>query len=51
MYFDEPQDTAPVLPPLDTRLVLSVNGLLVLIFGVFPQPVALLCDLAIQLSL
>lgn len=51
MYFDEPQDTAPVLPPLDTRLLLSVNGLLVLIFGVFPQPVALLCELAIQWSL
>jgi NADH-quinone oxidoreductase subunit N len=51
MYFDEPADPAPVLPPLDTRLLLSVNGLLVLIFGVFPQPVALLCELAIQWSL
>jgi len=51
MYFDEPLDATPVHPPLDTRLLLSINGLLVLLFGVFPQPVALLCELAIQWSL
>jgi NADH-quinone oxidoreductase subunit N len=51
MYFDEPVDTTPIAPPLDVRLLLSVNGLLVLLFGVLPQPLLLLCQLAIQWSL
>ncbi|MGH8617848.1 MAG: NADH-quinone oxidoreductase subunit NuoN [Burkholderiales bacterium] len=51
MYFDDPVDTAPVVPPLDARLLLSVNGLAVLIFGILPQPLLLLCQLAILWSL
>jgi len=35
MYFDEPENTAPVTAPIDFRAVLSVNGLAMLGLGVF----------------
>lgn len=37
MYFDEPVDEAPLAAGSDLRLVLSLNGLLVLALGIFPQ--------------
>jgi NADH-quinone oxidoreductase subunit N len=37
MYFDDPVDEAPLVAGSDLRLVLSLNGLLVLALGIFPQ--------------
>jgi NADH-quinone oxidoreductase subunit N len=51
MYFDAPVDTAPIAPRGDVRLVLSVNGLAILWFGVFPQSLMALCVYSIQTSL
>ncbi len=51
MYFDAPEDTAPITPRADAQLLLSVNGLAVLAFGIFPQPLMALCANAILASL
>ena len=50
MYFDEPVDTAPLESRGDTRLVLSMNGLALLLFGVLPQPLMGLCVIALAYS-
>jgi NADH-quinone oxidoreductase subunit N len=36
MYFDEPQDTSPLMPDRAMRFMLSVNGLAVLVLGLLP---------------
>jgi NADH-quinone oxidoreductase subunit N len=51
MYFDAPVDTAPITPRLDVRLVLSVNGLAMLAFGIFPEWLMRWCSYSIQASL
>lgn len=51
MYFDEPNDVTPILPNPDMRLVLSVNGLSMLVLGILPQPLMALCIASIQYSL
>jgi NADH-quinone oxidoreductase subunit N len=43
MYFDEPDATEPLSGPLDFRLVLSVNGLLILALGIFPDRLIAIC--------
>jgi NADH-quinone oxidoreductase subunit N len=48
MYFDDPRDTAPIRPALDARMLLSANGLAVLVLGVLPGPLMTLCLAAIQ---
>jgi NADH-quinone oxidoreductase subunit N len=48
MYFDEPKDTAPVQAPRDMRIVMSLNGIVLLILGIFPQQLMALCLTAIQ---
>jgi NADH-quinone oxidoreductase subunit N len=48
MYFDEPKETAPVQAPRDMRVVLSLNGLVLLLLGIFPQGLMGLCLTAIQ---
>ncbi len=48
MYFDPATSGAVALSaPMDVRAVLSVNGLLVLVLGVFPGALMALCDGAI----
>jgi NADH-quinone oxidoreductase subunit N len=47
MYFDEPASTAPLQAPLDMRAVLSVNGLLLLLLGIFPTTLLTLCVQAV----
>lgn len=37
MYFEEPQDTAPIVPSFDARLAISINGLAILALGIFPS--------------
>jgi len=48
MYFDEPKETAPVQAPRDMRVVLSLNGLVLLLLGIFPQGLMGLCLTAIR---
>jgi len=43
MYFDEPVTATTVSASLDVRLVLSTNGLLVLLLGIFPGALMALC--------
>jgi len=51
MYFDAPVDGAPLAPGGDTRVLMSLNGLAMLVFGLMPAPLLALCERAIQLSL
>ncbi len=46
MYFDKPEDTAPLESSLDTRLMLSLNSLAVLGLGLFPGGLLAVCQAA-----
>lgn len=48
MYFDEPEDTNPLVAGLDMRMVLSANGLSMLVLGILPGPLMALCLYAAQ---
>ena len=48
MYFDEPADPTPVTGNDEMRLVLSANGLALLVLGIMPQPLMALCFSAIK---
>jgi NADH-quinone oxidoreductase subunit N len=52
MYFDEPDNAAPrgsvIEGPGEMRVLLTVNGLALLVLGVVPQPLVALCMLAIK---
>jgi NADH-quinone oxidoreductase subunit N len=50
MYFDDPVDTAPIAARLDTRVLLSINGLALLLVGIFPQQLMGMCVVALTLS-
>ena len=43
MYFDAPTQSAPVSAPLDVRAVLSLNGALLLVLGLLPGGLMLIC--------
>ncbi len=47
MYFDAPVDTAAIEAPLDMRLLLGLNGVLVLVLGVVPSVLMDVCSAAI----
>ena len=47
MYFDDPRDAAPVRPRLSSGVLMSANGLALLVFGIAPQPLMELCYVAI----
>ena len=51
VYFDDPVDQAPLQGSAGFRTVLSVNGVLLLVLGVFPAPLVALCAQAISSSL
>ncbi|MDP1672833.1 MAG: NADH-quinone oxidoreductase subunit NuoN [Burkholderiales bacterium] len=51
MYFDAPRDTAPLSAGADMRALLSVNGLAVLVLGIAPQPLMVLCIEAVRASI
>jgi len=51
MYFDAPVDTAPITPRRDVRVLMSANGLAMLLFGILPEPLMALCLYSIQASL
>jgi len=51
MYFDAPSDVAPLAPRGDVKVLMSLNGLAVLFFGIMPGPLMSLCLVSIQASL
>lgn len=51
MYFDAPSDASPIAPRSDVRLLISANGLAMLLFGILPGPLMGLCIYSIQVSL
>jgi NADH-quinone oxidoreductase subunit N len=48
MYFDEPKETVAVDGPPGMRVLLSANGLALLVFGILPQPLMAVCFAAIS---
>jgi NADH-quinone oxidoreductase subunit N len=48
MYFDDPKDAAPFAGHSDMRLLLSVNGLALLVIGIIPQPLMSICFQSIK---
>jgi len=54
MYFDEPSDSPSTLPVVDVngppemRALLAANALVLLFFGILPQPLLNLCFIAVQ---
>jgi NADH-quinone oxidoreductase subunit N len=51
MFFDEPTDTAAIAAPTDVRLVMTLNGAAVLVFGLLPGGLLDLCKIAIRQAL
>ncbi len=51
MYFDAPQDFATISAPVDMKLILSINALALLAFGLMPQTLMNICGNAIARSL
>jgi NADH-quinone oxidoreductase subunit N len=50
MYFDDPVDTAPLESRSDTKALLSINGLALLLLGIFPQWLLGMCVVALTRS-
>ena len=48
MYFDDATDQTPISANMDMKIVLSVNGLLVLALGLMPNALLFRCLIAIQ---
>ncbi|WP_207001192.1 NADH-quinone oxidoreductase subunit NuoN [Trinickia mobilis] len=51
MYFDAPQDTTPITGDTCKRVVLSLNGVAVLLLGIVPGPLMTACLAAITHTL
>jgi NADH-quinone oxidoreductase subunit N len=51
MYFDNPVDGAPIQAGLDMRVLMSLNGLAVAVFGLFPDSLMMLCTATLVRSL
>jgi NADH-quinone oxidoreductase subunit N len=51
MYFDAPQETAPLHSTGDVRALITANGLAILVLGLLPGGLMDLCQRAIQNSL
>ena len=51
MFFDEPTDRSPLTAPADARLVMSLNGVAVLVLGLVPSGLLALCSQAVTRAL
>jgi len=51
MWFDEPVDTAPIVANFDTKAVLSLNGVAIVLLGVMPGSLLAICLAAIKATL
>lgn len=49
MYFDKPVDDAPLVSSMDTQVAMSINGLAMLGFGLFPAALLGVCRAAFGL--
>ncbi len=47
IYFDQPITQAPIVANVDARMAISVNGLAMLYYGIFPASLLALCQAAI----
>jgi NADH-quinone oxidoreductase subunit N len=50
MYFDKPQEQPPIEADMDIRVLVSANGLLMILLGIFPGILMSVCDLALVAS-
>lgn len=50
MYFDKPNDQPPIEADMDIRVLVSANGLLMILLGIFPGVLMSICDLALVAS-
>lgn len=50
MYFDQPNEQVPIEADMDIRVLVSVNGLLMILLGIFPGILMSICDLALSAS-
>jgi NADH-quinone oxidoreductase subunit N len=50
MYFDKPDEDSPLLAGMDMRLLVSLNGLAVAVFGLFPDYLMFLCNTVLNMS-
>lgn len=48
MYFDEPEDSSPLMCSVDMRAMITTNSILVLVIGLFPGDLMALCMSAIS---
>ena len=51
MYFEAPTDSTPIAPLTDVKVLMSLNGLAILYFGIVPGPLMSLCLYSVQASL
>jgi NADH-quinone oxidoreductase subunit N len=51
MYFDEARDTSPIVAGKEVRVLLSLNGAAVLVFGILPGWLMMVCANAVLLAL
>lgn len=51
MYFDEPVDAAPISAAMNVKVVLSLNGVAVAAFGLFPDAIMTICTTVLLRSL
>jgi NADH-quinone oxidoreductase subunit N len=51
MYFEAPTDNTPLAPHTDVKVIMSLNGVAILYFGIVPGPLMALCLYSIQASL
>jgi NADH-quinone oxidoreductase subunit N len=51
MYFEAPVDHTPIAPYADVKVIMSLNGVAILYFGIVPGPLMSLCLYSIQASL
>ena len=47
MYFDSPEEKAPVSSLADMRVVVSVNALVILALGIYPGALLRLCAVVV----
>jgi NADH-quinone oxidoreductase subunit N len=50
MYFDAPSEASPLVAGMDMRVLISLNGLAVALFGVFPDYLMFLCNTVLAMS-
>ena len=51
MWFDEPLDNSPIVVKLDMRIVLSLNGVAIVLLGLFPGALLSACLTAMRTTL